>query len=63
MDALITQVQDTFEGQIVGICVPSGEKSPTDHEMRQDFEGQRASELVCTVLLSMSAVSAAYTTL
>jgi len=39
MDALIAQVQDTFEGQI-------------------DFEGQRISELVCTVLLSVSAVLA-----
>jgi len=39
MDALIAQVQDTFEGQI-------------------DFEGQRISELVCTALLSISAVLA-----
>jgi len=39
MDALISQVQDIFEGQI-------------------DFDGQRMSELVCTALLSLSAVIA-----
>jgi len=42
MDALVSQIQDTFEGQI-------------------DFEGQRLSELVCTTLLSLSAVVALIT--
>jgi len=42
MDALISQVQETLDGQI-------------------DFEGQRVSELVCTALLSISAVVALVT--
>lgn len=39
MDAIISQLQDAFEGQI-------------------DFDGQRVSELFCTILLSLTSVVA-----
>lgn len=56
MDAIIAQMQDAVEGQIVGSWKPPS--SPTNRLIAsQDFEGQRVSEIVSTVLLSLTSVS------
>lgn len=56
MDAIITQMQDGLEGQIVGSLEMY--QCPIHHlTVTQDFEGQRVSEIICTVLLSLTSVS------
>ena len=55
MDALVSQLQDTFEGQIVSsLLQPEAEGQP--NKIEQDFEGQKIAELFCTVLLSLTGV-------
>jgi hypothetical protein len=56
MDAIVKQMQDVLEGQIVGLLEIF--QCPIHHlTVIQDFEGQRVSEIICTVLLSLTSVS------
>ena len=54
MDAVIAQMQDALEGQIVSL--PGHQVVSVILIGFQDFEGQRVSELVCTILLCLTSV-------
>jgi hypothetical protein len=54
MDNVVSQIQDAFEGPIVNHSFPT---SQTFLTKCQDFEGQRIAEIICTMLLSVTAVS------
>ena len=56
MEAILDQVRDVFEGQIVCCEVPVAK--PRTDDGNQDFEGQRLTELISNVLLGFFTVSA-----
>lgn len=54
-DELLQQAQEVLEGQIVGLCPALRFFFETDLCV-QDFEGQKQTELISTVLLAVSGV-------
>ena len=53
-DQLLQQAQDLFEGQIVCSAFPNG--IVFADQSYQDFEGQRLTELLSTVILTVTGV-------
>ncbi len=56
MEAILDQVRDVFEGQIVG--GPSSVCHGCPDDRTQDFEGQRLTDLISNVMLGFFSVSA-----
>lgn len=62
-DQLLSQIQDLFEGQIVNSSPSPRMRFHTQHlvsNMSQDFKGQKKTELITTIALSISGVRSSF---